>query len=147
MKKVFIILALLSLCSCGAKQTSAPEPQNTKYVVESVTESVTESESVSEADYKTVSFDDLSNDADAFKGEKVSFTGKVVQVKDDLYRIAITQTPAGGYTDAIIIHGNVDAAEGDIITVFGESEGFYNYKSAIGAEISTVKVEAESTRK
>lgn len=143
MKKVFIILALLSLCSCGAKQTSAPEPQNTKYVVESVTES----ESVSEADYKTVSYDDLSNDADAFKGEKVSFTGKIVQVKDDLYRIAITQTPAGGYTDAIIIHGNVDAAEGDIITVFGESEGFYNYKSAIGAEISTVKVEAESTRK
>lgn len=143
MKKVFIILALLSLCSCGAKQTSAPEPQNTKYVVESVTES----ESVSEADYKTVSYNDLSNDADAFKGEKVSFTGKIVQVKDDLYRIAITQTPAGGYTDAIIIHGNVDAAEGDIITVFGESEGFYNYKSAIGAEISTVKVEAESTRK
>lgn len=145
MKKAFIILALLSLCSCGAKQASSPEPQNTKYVVESVTES--ESASLSEADYKTVSYDDLSNDVDAFKGEKVSFTGKIVQVKDDLYRIAITQTPAGGYTDAIIIHGNVDAAEGDIITVFGESEGFYNYKSAIGADISTVKVNAESTRK
>lgn len=137
MKKLFIILALLSLCSCGTKQASAPEPQNTKYVVESV----------SEADYKTVSYDDLSNDADALKGEKVSFTGEVVQVKDELYRIAITQTPAGGYTDAIIIHGNVDAAEGDIITVFGESEGFYNYKSALGADISTVKVAAESTRK
>lgn len=137
MKKLFIILALLSLCSCGTKQASAPEPQNTKYVVESV----------SEADYKTVSYDDLSNDAAALKGEKVSFTGEVVQVKDELYRIAITQTPAGGYTDAIIIHGNVDAAEGDIITVFGESEGFYNYKSALGADISTVKVAAESTRK
>ena len=137
MKKLFIILALLSLCSCGTKQASAPEPQNTKYVVESV----------SEADYKTVSYDDLLNDAAALKGEKVSFTGEVVQVKDELYRIAITQTPAGGYTDAIIIHGNVDAAEGDIITVFGESEGFYNYKSALGADISTVKVAAESTRK
>ena len=137
MKKLFIILALLSLCSCGTKQASAPEPQNTKYVVESV----------SEADYKTDSYDDLLNDAAALKGEKVSFTGEVVQVKDELYRIAITQTPAGGYTDAIIIHGNVDAAEGDIITVFGESEGFYNYKSALGADISTVKVAAESTRK
>jgi RecJ-like exonuclease len=132
---------LLSRCSSfqegykDAKENSKISSEASKY---------------SEEDYKkacrTVTFEEIARDKNALKGEKVMFTGEVVQVMDDLFRVDITKTEYG-YTDTIAF--DIDTGklsenilEGDIVTIWGESKGFYTYTSILNQEITIPRVRA-----
>lgn len=145
MKKLFIIMAFLSLCSCGAKQASAPEPQNTKYVTEQTQDNY---EDKYKAECKAVSFDEISKDSDALKDDKVTFTGKVIMVKEDLCAINVTEKD-WGYADTVFFNPAIDSKpvfdtikRGDIVTIWGKSTGFYDYTASVGTEFHEPKIEA-----
>lgn len=145
MKKLFIFLAFLSLCSCGAKQASEPAPQNTKYVTEQTDDNYKDNY---KSECKAVSFDEISKDPDALKGEKVTFTGKVIMIKDDLCAINVTEKD-WGYADTVFFNPAIDSKpvfdtikRGDIVTIWGKSTGFYDYTASVGTEFHEPKIEA-----
>ena len=142
MKKLFILLSLITLCSCGAKQERTITPQQTSF-----TEDVQKEDVMSEAEYKdkckSVTFKELADDQDAMKGDKLTLTGEVVQVKGNFCRFNVTKTSYGyDNTVAFTFDSNVDIKEKDIITVWGDSEGFYTYTTVINDEITVPKLNA-----
>ncbi len=109
-----------------------------------------EAKKYSEEDYKaacrTISYEDIARDKEALDGEKVTFTGEVIQVMDDFFRVDITKTDYG-YTDTILFDLDTDKLkenilEGDVVTVWGESKGFYTYTSVINQEVTVPFVRA-----
>lgn len=103
-----------------------------------------EARKYSESEYKNicriVTYEELARDKNALKGEKVTVTGEVIQVMDNIYRMNITKNDHG-YSDAIVFELDSDKLsenilENDIITVWGESKGFYTYKSITGQEVT-----------
>lgn len=144
MKKLFIFLAFLSLCSCGAKQASEPAPQNTKYVTEQTDDNYKDNY---KSECKAVSFDEISKDPDALKGEKVTVKGKIINIIDDVYYISITQKDNGRYADTIAFRGALvnNISKGDIVSIWGESKGFYEHTSSLGIDYKDPIIEVAFT--
>lgn len=89
-----------------------------------------------------ITYDQLARTPKQYKGQKVTFTGEVVQVLED-----------GGYTGLrLAVNGNTDniilvdmknkvlngsrVLENDLVTVYGESYGLTSYKSTQGEKIT-----------
>jgi nanoRNase/pAp phosphatase (c-di-AMP/oligoRNAs hydrolase) len=144
MKKLLIIMAFLSLCSCGAKQASEPAPQNTKYVTEQTDDNYKDNY---KSECKAVSFDEISKDLDALKGEKVTVKGKIINIIDDVYYISITQKDNGRYADTIAFRGALvnNISKGDIVSIWGESKGFYEHTSSLGIDYKDPIIEVAFT--
>jgi hypothetical protein len=141
MKKLFIIMAFLSLCSCGAKQPIAPEPQNTKYVTEQITDN--SSEDNYKAECKYVPFDEVSKDLEALKGSKLTFTGPIINIIDNVYYMTVTKSESGHYVNIVAFKGSLinDISKGDIVTIYGESKGFYEHTTSLGKECKDPMIE------
>ena len=90
-----------------------------------------------------MTFKELSEDKDAMKGDMLTFTGEVIQIKDNLCRFNV-QKRTWGYSETVLFtfKGEPTFKEKDIIQVWGESDGMYTYTSAIGAEVTVPKLEA-----
>ncbi len=92
--------------------------------------------------YETgITYDQLARTPDDFKGQKVKFSGKVLQVmeSDDetQIRLAVDSNYDTvlycGYSPAIISSRILDD---DIITVYGTSLGLFSYTSTLGGKIT-----------
>jgi nanoRNase/pAp phosphatase (c-di-AMP/oligoRNAs hydrolase) len=144
MKKLLIFLAFLSLCSGGAKQASEPAPQNTKYVTEQTDDNYKDNY---KSECKAVSFDEISKDPDALKGEKVTVKGKIINIIDNVYYISITQKDNGRYADTIAFRGAFvnNISKGDIVSIWGESKGFYEHTSSLGIDYKDPIIEVAFT--
>lgn len=90
------------------------------------------------------SYEEIARDPDGYKGTFGKYTGKVIQVLEEgsivAMRINITQTRYS-YTDTIYVLYVKDSNESriledDIVTIYGENNGLYSYKSVLGATIS-----------
>lgn len=104
---------------------------------------------------KTYTFEELARNPESFKGNKVTVTGKVIQVVKDQnnydLRVNITKTDLYGtdyYDDTIYVtytkkSGENNILEDDIITIYGESKGEYSYTSALGVPITVPHIEAQ----
>ena len=107
---------------------------------------------MTEDEYKAacaeVSYDELARNADSMIGDKVTFTGEVLQVSLDAetieseYRVSVTKDEEyGWYTadDVIYLFFNTEGTgrilEEDVITFYGEVTGFYEYTSVGGLDI------------
>lgn len=120
----------------------------------------TKSKKVSEGEYKNsckkMSFKNLSRNPDKYKGEKLTYTGQVIQVQEDEHllddnttvnlRINVTKDKYGLWTDTIfatveIPKGADRILENDIITIWGKCEGKYSYTSVLGAEVTVPKID------
>lgn len=102
---------------------------------------------MSENEYKdncaSVTFKELTESENAMKGDKLTLTGKVIQVKGNFGRFNVTKTSYGyDNTVAFTFDSNVDIKENDIITVWGDSEGYYTYTTVIKDEITVPKLRA-----
>ena len=104
----------------------------------------------SEVDYKAacraVTYEDIARDKEGLKGEKVTFTGEIIQASSGTYRLNVTKTTYG-YTDTILFTINESALnqkilEDDIVTIWGESAGMYTYKAVLGNEVTVPKIQA-----
>lgn len=107
---------------------------------------------------KTLSFKDLSRNPDKHKGEKLKYTGKVIQVQEDEHwlddnttvdlRINVTKDEYGLWDDTIFATVELpkDAdriLEDDIITIWGECDGKYSYTSVLGSDVTLPKINIE----
>lgn len=102
-----------------------------------------------EKGYETgITYDQLARTPDDFKGQKVKFTGKVVQVLEDgasvYIRLAVDQNYDtilyGTYSSSLV---GSRVLEDDIITVYGTSNGLKSYQSTLGATITIPDVSIE----
>lgn len=99
------------------------------------------------ASCQTYTFEQMARNPENFKGTNVKVTGEVVQA---LYgtsgvdlRVNITKegTYTTYYTDTIYVvyypeSGEDKILEGDVITIYGTSQGDYTYTSTLGASIN-----------
>ena len=107
---------------------------------------------------KTLSFKDLSRNPDKHKGEKLKYTGQVIQVQEDEHwlddnttvdlRINVTKDKYGLWDDTIYatveLPKNADRIlEDDIITIWGECDGKYSYTSVLGSDVTLPKINIE----
>lgn len=92
--------------------------------------------------YETgITYDQLARTPDSFKGQKVKFTGKVVQVMEKSGIVQIRLAVGDNY-DTILL-GTYSSSivpsrilEDDHITIYGTSTGTVTYKSTMGGNIT-----------
>ena len=100
---------------------------------------------------KTIGFDTLARTPDQYKGEKVKFSGRVVQVCSEAqsalyfstYRVSVS-----GYSKVVYLKvdnygSGMRILENDWITFYGEFDGLYTYTSVRGDAITIPEVTAE----
>lgn len=92
--------------------------------------------------YETgITYDNLARTPDKYKGEKVKFKGKVLQVIEDDTEIQIRLAVDSDY-DKVVYCGYdpsiVDSRilEDDVITIYGTSIGTISYQSTLGGNIT-----------
>lgn len=100
-------------------------------------------------EYKSYGYDSLARNPNLYTGEKVVFTGEVVQVVESGYgltlRVNVTKTDYS-YKDTIYVTGSSLGADrvldGDIITIWGTFDGLKTYESVLGASITIPSIKA-----
>ena len=108
------------------------------------------------ATYGEVNFATLSRNPDKYKGQKLKFTGQVIQVQEPTFgntvdlRINVTKTTYEYFDDVTwsdTVYATVELEEGadriledDVITFYGECEGMYSYTSVLGSKVSLPKL-------
>lgn len=95
-----------------------------------------------EYDNSVITFDNLARNPDQFKGQKVKFTGTIIQVIEGWgktqYRFAINDD----YNEVILLTIDEDMLkngkilENDNVTIKGISEGTVDYKAVLGNKIT-----------
>lgn len=149
------ILAALAIVAGGAFVLSRCNAIRDGYDKASEDASFSEEVSAeSEEDYKAsctaITYEEIARDKEALSGSRVTFTGQVIQTADDLYRVNITKNDHG-YTDTIVFDLDSDKLsenilEGDIVTIWGESKGFYSYEAVLGQKVTVPRVKAAYIR-
>lgn len=103
-------------------------------------------------EYKSISYENLSRYPDDYKGEKVKFTGRVVQVcseaKSALYYSTYRVATSGRYDNVVYIYvDNYGSGrrilEGDQITFYGTYDGLYTYTTVMGASVTIPSVKVD----
>lgn len=96
-----------------------------------------------------VNFQDLNSNMSKYKGQHLKFTGQIVQINNNNGRteLVISVTPvSGGWSNTNLIyvtyHSQTQFKQGDIVTVYGEISGTYNYFSATIGQLILVKIAA-----
>lgn len=111
---------------------------------------------VSEAEYKaqckTVTYDELARDDDAMTGERVKLTGRIFQVVgsgEDVYLMIDVEKDSDSLFDNNVIKINYSYSdsetrfiEADNITIWGKSNGFYDYTNALKVSKSAPEINA-----
>lgn len=115
----------------------------------STSSSNVESEIILESEYrktcKSVPYETIARAKDGLKGERLTFTGEIIQATSGKYRMNVTKGEYF-YTDTIVFDINENKLsenilEGDIVTIWGESEGLYTYKSVLKTEVTVPRIE------
>ncbi len=92
--------------------------------------------------YQSPAYIDVARNPDSFKGQKVAFTGKVLQVLEGTTETDLRIATDGGYDDVVFVGfdpsilGGIHVLEDDSVTVYGTCIGQYTYTSALGSSIS-----------
>jgi len=101
-------------------------------------------------DAKNIPYETMARTPDANDGQKVKYTGKVIQVQESgdkiALRVDVTKT-SNGYKDTMYVTYTKKAGEGrilddDIINLWGNSQGLFTYKTVLGAEATIPSVKA-----
>lgn len=124
--------------------TSGNTTTNTVTTSSSTPATQVESESDYKASCKVISFKELEKNPDGHAGERVKYTGEVVQIMENYGVSSIRMDVASNFGDTIYVSypGTTSAVEGSTITVYGVIDGSYTYTSQAGWDISLPKVNA-----
>ena len=101
-----------------------------------------ESEEKAKKGYDTgITYDQLARTPDDYKGEKVKFKGKVIQVIEGGSEVNLRVAVNSDYNKIILVAYSPSLVssrvlEDDKITVYGTSQGLYTYKSTMGGMIT-----------
>lgn len=92
--------------------------------------------------YQSVPFKDVARNPDSYAGQKLTFTGKVLQVVEGTTETDLRIATDGGYDDVIFvgfdptIMNGTRVLEDDTVTIYGTCIGQYSYQSTFGSKIS-----------
>ena len=95
-----------------------------------------------EAAYNSgITYDQLARTPDDYKGNKVTFTGKVIQVIEGNGETDLRVAVGGDYDRVILVAydpkiTSTRVLENDSVTIKGKSNGLYTYDSTIGGKIT-----------
>lgn len=123
-----------------AETTTTTLPATTT-TTEPPTTTTTESAVAFKESCEQIEFKVLDKNPDAHLGERLRFTGEIVQIMENdgvtVMRVNVTKTRYG-YDDTIWVEypGSVDVYEEDVVWIWGVCFGKFSYTSTIGAEIS-----------
>lgn len=118
----------------AAAQAAAAEEEKLKQLNQSIDEY---KESCKTYDYK-----ELARNPSGYIGEKVKFTGEVIQVQEsvyvNIYRINVTEGDYGFWEDTLYVTYTPEEdtpriLENDIITLYGEMEDLMTYETVLGS--------------
>ena len=94
-----------------------------------------------------MTYEDIARDKNALEGQKVTFTGEIIQASSGVYRMDVTKDEYGFYSDTILF--TIDESslsqnilEDDIVTIWGESQGMYTYEAVLGNEVTVPRIYA-----
>ncbi len=99
--------------------------------------------------YETgIKYKDLARNPDDYEGEKVKFTGYVLQVQEGDTINAVRMSTSGKYNDVIYVAydpGLLDSRilEDDKVTIYGISYGLHTYTTVMGASVTIPLVLAD----
>lgn len=98
--------------------------------------------------YPTIQYDGAMRYPDAYKGDHVSFSGKVLQVMSDSTTTTYRISSRGNYDDVVYVTINntnilTPVIEDDRVTVYGIHDGNETYTAVWGNAITIPKVKAE----
>lgn len=139
---LIFIIGFVAVFDYLMKDPTDKKPDNSEIQVEA--------EQYSESDYKAacsqISYEEIARSKNGCEGRKLTFTGEVIQVSSELYRLNVTKT-SYGYTDTIAFDINTSTLtqnilEGDVVTIWGESKGLYTYKSILNTEVTVPRIRA-----
>jgi len=125
----------------------------TTTTTEPPTTTTTESKAAYKAKCKSIKYTVLNKNPDAHAGEFLKFKGQVFQIMESggvtAMLLSVTNEGYGFYDDNVWVTypGTFDVYEDDIINVWGECTGSYDYTSVIGAELSVPAIEAKYIEK
>lgn len=95
----------------------------------------------SEKEYKSmckqITYDEIARDNTAMSGQYFTFSGEIVQeVSDNVYRLSVNDN----FDCIVITFSGTRLLEGDIVTVWGESVGFFEGQTILGANTKLPKI-------
>ncbi|WP_206099954.1 toxin regulator [Oribacterium sp. C9] len=88
-----------------------------------------------------ITYEQLARNPEDYRGEKIKFTGTVLQVIESSSEIQLRLATSKGYDDVIYCKYSPDIVssrilEDDRITVYGKSSGTVSYQSTLGGKIT-----------
>lgn len=98
---------------------------------------------------QNIPYDDLARTPDNYEGQKVTFTGEIIQVQESgdeaTYRINVTQNEYGNWDDTVLCYFDLSNSESrfledDIVTFYGDYDGLYTYTSIVGSDVTIPSV-------
>lgn len=118
----------------------------TQAEVDSATSSLTSAaaslvEAFDPNDYAAVAFSDLARNPDAYMGQKIVVSGRVLQVVEGSTETNLRVATDGEYDDVVFIGFDPSIIdyhilEDDNVTIYGTCVGQFSYESTLGATIS-----------
>ena len=134
-----------------AEKKAAADAETARIKAENLAKAKAAAEEEAKVGYDTgITFENLARTPDAYKGKKVKFTGKIIQVisgsNSSQYRLAVNSD----YDQILYIEvsksqlssGNI--LDNDNISIQGISLGTIDYKSALGGQITVPAVTVDS---
>ncbi|MGX7042915.1 hypothetical protein [Leuconostoc holzapfelii] len=133
--------------------SSSEDDSNSEDSSSSETSSSSSSSDASSDDpntYKTgITYDQVARTPNDFKGKKIQFTGKVLQVMEDGDSVQLRLAVDGNYDDVILVNIDNDLLHGsriledDLVTASGESIGTVSYDSIMSGKITIPAMDAK----
>ena len=92
-------------------------------------------------DYSSVAFSDLARNPDAYMGQKIVVSGRVLQVVEGSTETNLRIATDGEYDDIVFVGFDPSIIdyhilEDDNVTIYGTCIGQFSYESTLGATIS-----------
>lgn len=134
----------------GTAATVLNDPNSTQQQVNDANTRLNEAmrnlkEVLNPANYATVAYSDVARTPDAYVGQKLAFSGKVLQVVETSDETDLRIATDGGW-DNVIMAGfdpsiiDFRILEDDYVTVYGTCLGLYTYTATLGQQISVPAV-------
>lgn len=95
---------------------------------------------------KTPDYIDFFRYAESYKERPVRFEGKVIQVLNGCYHVAVEETDYGWDVDSTVVACGSSVTriiDGDIVEILGYGDGTSKYKTVLGARVERPVVDAE----
>lgn len=132
-----------------AKEKAEKEEAERKAKEEEERKAKEEAERKEKQGYNTgITYNQLARTPDEYEGEKVKFSGKVLQVSEGLFSDVIRLAVNGSYDNVLwltVPSGTTEERilEDDYITIYGVSEGIHTYTTVMGASVSIPSVSVD----